>query len=493
VIDIATENNTERLRWVAQLLEKENNHLHRRVKDLFAEIGELKGVGNQEQLELELCRLQEMVARQQDALFGKSSERRGSLETSKEPEEKEVRKTGHGRTEQKQLQLVEVVHLLDDADKACPKCGLGIEEWLGQFEASEEIDVIERQFIVKKHLRQKYKCECGECIETALGPEKLIPGGRYSIDFAIDVAVSKYLDHLPLERQRRIMLREDLKVSAQTLWDQIEALARLLESLPKRIQEYILSHDFIGADETRWRLLNNRSNKSWYVWGISADDSVYYSFANTRGADAAKVLLADYDGVVMSDGYAVYQSLQKSGADFELAHCWAHVRRKFVEAEKAYPLKAGAVLGLIGELFRVEKEYCTGPPEETLEARKKYSEPIIEALKVWTMDCSELPRSSFGSALTYMRNLFDGLTLFLENPVIGLDNNACERAMRGIVLGRKNHLGSKSKRGTEVAALFYSLVESAKLCDIEPRKYLRAAVSAALGGREIPLPHEFRN
>lgn len=489
MIDIRTEPQRERIREVAQLLQYENNHLHNRVRELLQEISELKGTNSQKQLSLELERLQQIVARQQNALFGKNSERRGSFATSEKP----VKKAGHGRTEQKELEIIEVVHQLDDADKVCPKCGLSLEEWEGQFEDSEEVDVIERKFILKKHRRQKYKCECAECIETALGPVKLIAGGRYSIDFSIDVAVSKYLDHLPLDRQRRIMEREGLKVSSQTLWDQIEALARLLEPLPKRIQEHILSKSFIGADETRWRLLNKRSNKSWYVWGLSAQDSVYYHFANTRSAEAANELLAGYNGTVMTDGYAVYQSLKKSGKKFELAHCWAHVRRKFIEAEKSFPKKSAAVLNLIGELYKIEKIHCADPPELLAETREQYSVPVIKALQVWAMDRSELPSSSFGRATKYMANLFLGLSLFLKNPEVGLDNNACERAMRGIVIGRKNHLGSKSIRGTEVAALFYTLVESAKLAGIEPRSYLRAATIAALNGETPLLPHEFEN
>src|SRR5262249_54583465 len=162
---------------------------------------------------------------------------------------------------------------LDEADRrSCPQCGGVLKAWEGQFEESEEIDVIERRFVLKKHKRQKYRCTCNACIETAPLPEKLFDGARYSIDFAVEVAVAKYLDHLPLERQVRVMAREGLVIDSQTLWDQLNVLAKRLGPAHQRLHQHILEQPVIGADETRWPLWGKKRDESklWQVWAVVA-------------------------------------------------------------------------------------------------------------------------------------------------------------------------------------------------------------------------------
>ena len=203
----------------------------------------------------------------------------------------------------------------------------------------------------------------------------------------------------------------------------------------------------------------------------------------------------------MADGYGAYGALARAGPGFTLAHCWAHVRRKFVEAEPHYPGPCAEALDLIGQLYAVERA-CPGADlaasEEARAAaldlrarlRREQSAPIVEAIRVWAYQQRALPESSLGKAIAYMLGLWPGLTRCLDDPRIPLDNNATERGLRGMVLGRKNHYGSRSKRGTEVAALFYSLIESAKLCGVEPKAYLLQATRAALENPgTVTLPH----
>jgi transposase len=440
--------------------------------------------------------LQDRIHRAEKALYGDSSERRGF--TLKAPKRDHSPQPGHGPTEQTELRLEEETLELDDADKTCPKCGDSLQEWKDQFELSELIDVVVEQFVLKKLRRQKYRCECGH-IDTALGAPKLVRNGRYSIGFAIDAAVKKYADHIPLARQETIARRAGLKVTTSALWDQLDALARHLEPLRDRLLAHLHTKDVLGADETSWRLLNKRSPKRHYVWGLCGDDAVLYHIVGTRGADGARPLLHGYTGRVMADDYSVYQALEKSkDMAFVLDGCWAHVRRKFIDAESNEPIRAPAVVALIGELYRTEK-MAVGPPgsdehRRSLEdLRENRSRSVVEALRVWAFEVHDpLPESSFGKALAYMRSCFPRLTAFLEDGRIALDNNATERALRGIVVGRKNHYGSKSKRGTEVASLLYSLVESAKLVGLCPRAYLRAAIDAAIAGDDIPLPHQLQ-
>jgi hypothetical protein len=194
----------------------------------------------------------------------------------------------------------------------------------------------------------------------------------------------------------------------------------------------------------------------------------------------------------MCDGYSVYISLAKSGAQFRLAHCWSHVRRKFVEIETSFSSEVAVALDLIAKLFAIEALCPTGPPGDAMRAelRNSRSRPIVKEIEQWVLSIRTLPGSGLRKAIEYMGGLWKGLIAFLDDPRIPLHNNASERALRGPVIGRVNHFGSRSKRGTEAAAILYSFVESAKLAGVEPGAYLEHAVCCALRGDVVPLPHE---
>jgi transposase len=482
----------ETVRKAALLLEAENQRLAREVARLTRELHELKG-GDPEQLALKLAGLQEQLAALQRKIFGDSSEKRAKPKGKTSDETKPQR--GHGPRAQLSLRVIEEVHVADEADKTCKACGGELSTWDEQFEESEEIDVIEREFVVKKIRRQKYRCRCGQCIETAPGPVKLFDGARYSPGFAVMVAVDKYLDHLPLERQARAMKRDGLEVESQTLWDQINALARVLEPAHARLHDYVLAQSVVGADETHWRLMGAEGKraggdaKRWQAWAVAAENGVSYRILDSRSTEAAREVLGDFAGTIICDGYSAYDALRKRGGKFRLAHCWAHVRRKFVEAEPSFP-QCRVVLDLIGQLYAIEREIKERPPDERLAARQRDSKPVVQQIQRWALSAEALPQSGLGKAIAYMGGIWDGLRVFLDDPDVDIDNNGTERALRGIVLGRNNHFGSRSRRGTEVAALFYSLLESAKLAGVGPHTYLKAAAHAALRGQSIPLPHE---
>jgi transposase len=475
----------EQVRTAAKLLERENERLLRQVLELKQKLNAAQG-HSVEQMQL-VAELEQQLAVRNKMLFGKSSERRGG----KAADADKQTQTGHGPREQTELAIVEREHDLDDADKACTSCGKLLSEMTGQFEESDEVDVLERQFVLVRHKRKKYRCTCGGCVETALGPQKLITGGRYSIDFAVSVAVAKYTDHLPLERQVRMMKRQGLVVDSQTLWDQINALAVWLAPAHDSLHAHVLAQPVVGADETFWRLMENGGdNKRWQTWAVTSSDAVSYRIRDSRSAATAGEVLDSYAGTVMCDGYSAYASLQKRSGKFQLAHCWAHVRRKFVEAESFAPAPCKQVLDLIGELYAIERD-CTSD-DERARIRNERSRDIVKQIQSWALEQRALPQSPLGKAIRYMGELWPGLQRFIDDPRLALDNNSTERALRGVVLGRKNHFGSRSERGTVVAALFYSLIESAKLSGIEPDAYLRTAARAAIGGKQIPLPHELK-
>ena len=492
------------LRQVAVLLERENDKLHAKLQTLTAELARLRGDARPA-AELELEFLKELLAQRERALFGASSEQRPRPVTSA-PSPPPAARPGHGPTAQPMLPTVDVVHELDAADLTCPQCGGTLREMPGQTEDAEEITVVERRFVLLKHRRKKYRCACNGCVDTAPGPLRLaarpdVRGRRYSPTFAVEVAVSKYLDHLPLERQARVMAREGLTIESQTLWDQIEALATVLQPTYAALRRYVLTAPVVGADETWWRLLQGPESKRWWAWSVTREDAVTYTILESRSLDAAWHALDGYHGIVLADGYGAYAALARAGPGFTLAHCWAHVRRKFVEAEPHYPGPCAAALELIGQLYAVERACPGADPaasEETRAAtldlrarlRREQSSVIVEAIRAWAHQQRALPESSLGKAIAYMLGLWPGLTRCLDDARIPLDNNATERGLRGMVVGRKNHYGSRSKRGTEVAALFYSLIESAKLCGVEPKAYLLQATRAALENPgTVTLPH----
>jgi transposase len=491
VFSLAHETNIERLRQAALLLERENLKFVKQITALTRELALAKGE-DRVQLELKIAALEHELSVKNKLLFSPSSER--SPKTPKDAQAKKPQ-TGHGPKKQPDLPLNIIEHELDEADKECPGCGGGLEEWTGQFEDSEEIDVLTRQFVLKKHRRKKYRCSCGH-IETALGPKKLFDGARYSIDFAIEVASDKFLDHLPLERQVRRMQREGLDVESQTLWDQTLALAKLLSPAMQRLHDYTLSHGVLGADETTWWKMRGRgegagASEKWWLWTVVCPNAVHYRLDPRRSAEAAKELLQDYGGILMCDGHGAYTKHAKS-IGITIAQCWSHVRREYMESAYLDPPEVEKALVWINTLFEIEREANTGPPEDRLKVRQEQSKLLTDKIRDWAEAQIKrvLPESALGKAIGYMMNRWEELTLFLSDARIPLHNNASERALRGPVVGRKNFRGCRSKRGMEVAATFYSLLESAKLCGVNPKQYLRQAVEAALDGCTIPLPHE---
>ncbi len=485
------------LRKVALLLDRHVRTLNTYVRELKEENARLKGQDAQA-VQREIEALKELLAQRERVIFAEKTEQRPRTGDESVPSEPAPQR-GHGPRVQPSLPILDLIHELDEADLICPKCGGPLVEMAGQTEDSEEVTVIERRFAILKHQRKKYRCACNGCVDTAPGPLKLQPGSRYSTAFAVEVAVNKYLDHLPLERQARIMRREGLTVDSQTLWDQLDVLAKVLQPTYDALSRHVLEAEVVGADETWWRLMDTKGSKRWWVWSVTRDVAVIYKTLPSRSQEAARQVLDGYRGIVLADGYSAYEALSRAGPSFSLAHCWAHVRRKFIEAEPHFPEPCGQVLDLIGQLYALEGEVPSDPADRAAalalrhSLRQQRSRPLVRDIRDWALAQRPLPESGLGKAVSYMLGLWKGLTLFLDDPRIPLDNNATERGLRGVVLGRKNHYGSRSERGTEVAALFYSLLESAKLAGVEPKLYLLTATRAALANRgTVTLPHELR-
>ena len=488
-IDLEHEKDPAVLRQAVALLEAENRRLLTRVMELTKALLAAQGK-DRIALQVELEGLQAQLEKKNRMLFGDSSERREGEGGAAPKTEERAPKKGHGPREQPQLRIIEEPHVIAEADRVCVMCNGALEEMKGQAEVTEEVDVIAREFVIRKHVRQKYRCRCGECIETAPMSPRLVAGGRYSLGFAISVAISKYADHLPLERQVRIMQREGLMVDSQTLYDQIEALARVLWSAYDRIGAELLEEPVVFADETPWPLLGkDAASAKWHAWTLASLKGAYYEIHNTRGLEAGKSLLAGFKGIAVTDGYGVYDALEKRIAGLRIAQCWAHIRRKFIDCESAIPKETEQIQALIRELYAIEARVPDGPDSQLLRQQLRTTESrcVLARIQAWCLNVVCTPGSGLAVAIGYMSKRWSKATLFLEHPDVPLDNNGAERAIRGLVLGRKNHYGSRSQRGTEVAAVFYSLIETAKLVGVEPADYLRRAAEGALAGAAVPL------
>lgn len=483
------ERDIEQLRAKALLLRTENERLSNKLVELLRENLSLKGM-SQEQLQATLALIDDELNKvKEDATARKpSSERRGAAETKGEKKPQ----TGHGPTQQPKLPVVEQVHALDEADQMCAACGGQLALWVGADDVSEEVEVVARRFIIKRHLRQKFRCKCG-CIEMAELEPRLIPGGRYSNDFAIEVAADKYITHIPLEREVRKMAGEGLEVTSQTLWDQLHALARALTPAWEALRANIVAQAVAAFDETRWEVLTEGSaaRKSWTMWQLSTWQAVYFTIAPDGDAVAGKAALAGFSGIGLGDAASVHKAMAKAG-DFRMAFCWSHARRGFIKSEVSEPIRSKQFIEMVAELYAIEAQAPPGPlgDEARRKLRDEQSRPIVARIKKWLLEQRFLPGSDFGKAVKYVVRNWDGLVVFLDEPAVAIDNNRTERGFRGPALGRNNFYGSKSKRGTEVAAILYSLVETAKLVGVDPKRYLKLAVAAALRGERIPLPFE---
>jgi transposase len=286
---------------------------------------------------------------------------------------------------------------------------------------------------------------------------------------------------------------EGLDVDSQTLWDQVLRLARKLSPASEALLQDAMRQAVLGFDETRWELLTkgSASKKSWTMWQVSTRRSVYFTIAPDRDTAAGNELLNGFTGIALGDAYIVHKCMAKAGG-FKLAFCWAHPRRHFIAAEASEPIRAKQFLDMVAELYAIEGQALTGPEgdEERRKLRDEKSRPVTERIKAWLLEQRFLPSSPLGIAIKYVLKNWAGLTVFLDEPEVPIDNNRTERGFRGPALGRTNFYGSHSKQGTEVAAIFYSLIETAKLNGVEPKRYLKVALTAALAGERIPLPFE---
>jgi len=299
------------------------------------------------------------------------------------------------------------------------------------------------------------------------------------------VLVSKYADHLPLYRQSQIFDREGLDLDRSTLADWVGKSTALLEPLADAIGRHVLSAEAIFADDTPVQMLAPGTGKTqtarlWTYarderpWGSAAPPAAWYRFSGDRKGQHPKDHLARFRGWMHADGYAGFEDLYRSGAIREVA-CMAHVRRKFVDIHRSQgsPIAEEAI-GRIAQLYAVEKEARGSPPDIRVALRKAHAAPVFDDLEAWlAMQLTTISgKSPLAAAIRYALTRMERPRPYLDNGILELDNNAAERGMRAIALGRKNYLFVGSETGGKAAAIAYTLIETAKLNAIDPHAWL---------------------
>lgn len=368
------------------------------------------------------------------------------------------------------------------------------EDVRGLTDDSVEITVTERMYkkIIHKRKKYRFKPSIGtdkEIIVTAPGPEKLLPGCRYSADFAVSVVMDKYGDHLPLERQRRRMENAGLKgVEVKTLYNLVQATAVHLEGVAEGIRQDIFSVPVaVHADETPWHIYGSEKDDDGYMWAISNQAGAYYQFEPTRSGKVIEEMLKGYEGPVMSDGFSGYNRL-KTISKITISNCWSHARRKFIDIRENYPKECDEILLLIDELFAIERKARDWDDLKRL--RKDESRLKIDKIREWLFEHrpGQLPGSGLAKAIDYCLKLWPGLTAFLEDARIPLSNNDVERAIRHGVMGRKNFYGSKTINGADTTATLYTVIESCKRVELDPKRYIRYVIGENHHGRKPLTP-----
>ena len=373
------------------------------------------------------------------------------------------------------------------------------EEIKNSFDKVCLITVVERTYEKENHLKKKYKLKDEfnlnvhekDVIITANGPSTLLPGMRYTTEFVSQVVSDKYISHMPLDRQAREMKSLGLPgVHTSTLSRLCALSAASFEPMAERIKLEILAEYQTCAlhlDETPWKI-QNKDQKNGYMGVIANRFGVYYFYKATRSGQAIKDALLNFKGAVLTDGYAGYDALKE--IKIIQGFCWSHARRKFLPLEKQ-DAEVKKILDEIDLLFAIEREASTF--DELKKLRLEKSKPIVEKLleKLKIEHPKSRPQSQKRNAIEYLLKRWHGFTLFLDDIRFPLSNNEAERSIRPATVGRKNYYGSNNHTGAETAATHFTIIESCKRNQIDPRSFILMSLKRMAEGKSVMTPLQY--
>lgn len=378
------------------------------------------------------------------------------------------------------LRRERVVHETPAADRACPGCHQPMPQ-IGE-EVSEQLEYRPAAFVVLEHVRAKYACRaCGEAVVTAAKPPQPIEKGLPGPGLLAQVLTAKYADHTPLWRQVGQYRRHGVDLAPSTLGDWVAASAELLGPLVAHMKRVVLTSDCIQTDDTKVPVLDvSRSTvRDGYCWayvGDAAHPCTTYDFSPNRQQTWPQAYLAGYTGYLQADAYKGYDQLFTAGRVIEVG-CLAHARRYFYDAQETDLARALSAMAFIRVCYDVERDATAAgaTPAERQALRQARAKPVLDQFGEWlgVQAKAVLPKSPIAAAITYAQNQWAALNRYLEDGRLDIDNNAAERALRGVVVGRKNYLFVGSDEGGRRAAIHYSVVATCKRHDVDPFAYLR--------------------
>jgi Transposase IS66 family. len=477
---IEFEERERRIKFLKEELEKANQEIKRLKEEnerLRKRIKELEGKN----------RILKKIA------FGKKSEKR--QEEKNKTNKKRGREQGHkgtGRKIPENLPIEEEIIEIPEEERHCEICGAPLIE-TGMEEISREV-CVEKRYYIKVIKRKKYKksCNCSHPIITADAPNKLIPKSKFSLSFWVDILINKYKNHMPVERQVSDMREYGVIVKSGTIFGGLkkiyfEYIAGLYQEMIKSIK----GKNHFYSDESGWHLfvkIDKKGNYNWFVWVFISLDIAVFVLDPTRSAKVPLKVLFDIDKsqikrlkdveiedkkIMTVDKFSSYKLLENMGL-VELSYCWAHQRREFIDAKTKYPEIrewADTWIEKIAELYHINNKrirYDKGNLE-FIKYDKKLREKIEQIHFLINQQYSHPGQKEI---MESMKKHWKGLTLFVDNPEIPMDNNIAERMLRPVVLGRKNYWGNHSIWGCNLSMAMFSIIQSCILNNISPRKYL---------------------
>ena len=475
-------------------------------------------------LDIEIERLKLEIARLRRERYGSSAERSARIEQlqlsveeleataaeadaateivagNTEAAERAVRRRPARRPLPAHLPRHRVVH---PASTACPCCGGTALSRLGE-DVTESLERIPARWVVVQHVREKVSCRSCETIRQVPAPFHPIARGRAGPGLLAEIAFAKFGLHLPLHRQSRTFAREGVALDVSTLADWIGAVAAALQPLVEAIEAHVRDAERIHVDDTPVPVLAKGKTRTGRLWTVVRDDRPFggadppaaaYFYSPDRGGVHPQTWLAAFTGIMQADAFSgfgkLYRPAREAGEIVEAA-CWAHARRKFFELAdlKKAPMAVAAVKR-IDALFEVERDINGLPPERRATARDERSRPLVVELEAWLRENRRAlsSKSTTANAIDYMLKRWSSFTRFLDDGRICLSNNAAERALRGIAVGRRNWTFAGSDAGGRRAAAIYTLIETCRLNDIDPRAWL-ADTLERLPGHPAARLHE---
>jgi transposase len=416
-----------------------------------------------------------------------SEEAKPAAELEPEPKRNGKKKSGGRSLIPKDLPRQIITHRVSGDARKCVRCGKP-RKTIG-YESSEQLEIVPAHVVVHEHRCEKIFCEtCEGEFETAQKPSSPIEKGAAGPGLLAHLVVSKVDDHLPVYRQCEILRRHGVEIPAATVGRWILMVAEALRPLHRLMKERVKQSKVIQTDETKVPVQQpgggeTHKGRMWVFLGDERHPYIVYHYTRTKESEGPKAWLRGFRGDLQADAYVGFDQLYvedpQTGTKMREGGCNAHARRKFESIKMNFPAEALTALDVYRRLYAIEGPATRMSKQRRRKLRRKEARPIQAKYEEWLKEVAakELPNSELGKAVRYVQNNWIALTRYVNEPRLSIDNNAAERALRGVAIGRKNWLFAGHDQGAEALAVLFSMIESAKRAKVNPETWLRDVLS----------------